>query len=177
MGQTSFTNKDRKLAHTFNSSFRYIDDVLSRNNSRFRDYLHRIYPNELEVEDTTDTQNYVSYLDLYLEIDIEGRLKIKLYDKRLTFPLVNFPFISNTIPALLAYGVYISHLKRYSRACAQYSDFRDMAKLLMQKLLNQGYVAPMLRSSVQNFYSRHHNLVDLYEISISQMTMDLLLFT
>jgi hypothetical protein len=41
-------NKDRKLAQTFKSSFRYIDDVLSLNNSRFCDYLHRIYPNELE---------------------------------------------------------------------------------------------------------------------------------
>jgi hypothetical protein len=39
--------KDRKLAQTFNSIFRYIDAVLSLNNSRFCDYLHRIYPNEL----------------------------------------------------------------------------------------------------------------------------------
>jgi hypothetical protein len=38
-------NKDRKLDQTFNSSFRYIDDVLSPNSSRFSDYLHRIYPN------------------------------------------------------------------------------------------------------------------------------------
>jgi hypothetical protein len=48
-------NKDRKLAHTFNSIFRYTDDVLSLNNSQFGDYLHLIYPNELEVKDTTDT--------------------------------------------------------------------------------------------------------------------------
>ena len=47
--------KDRKLTHTFNSSFRYIYDVLSLNNSRFGDYLHLIYPNEPEVKDTTDT--------------------------------------------------------------------------------------------------------------------------
>ena len=49
-------HKDRKLAQNFNSSFRYIDDVLSVSNSRFGDYLHRIYQNELEVKDTTDTQ-------------------------------------------------------------------------------------------------------------------------
>ena len=63
-------NKDRKLAQTFNSSFRYIDDVLPLSNSRFCHYLHRIYPNELEVENTTDTQKSASYLDLHLEIDI-----------------------------------------------------------------------------------------------------------
>jgi len=36
--------------------FRYIDDVLSLNNSRFGDYLLLIYPNELWLKDTTNTQ-------------------------------------------------------------------------------------------------------------------------
>jgi hypothetical protein len=31
-------------------------DILSLKNSRFGDYLHHIYPHELEVKDTTDTQ-------------------------------------------------------------------------------------------------------------------------
>ena len=48
-------NKDRKLTQTFNSNFRYIHvgDVLSLNNSRFGDYLYLLYPNELEVKNTT----------------------------------------------------------------------------------------------------------------------------
>jgi len=37
-----------------------------------------------------------------------------------TFPIVNFPFISSNIPKAPAYGVDISQLIRYSRACAQY---------------------------------------------------------
>ena len=103
-------DKDWKLAHTFESSFRYMNDVLSLNNSWFGDYLHRIYPNELEVKDTTDTQRSASYLVLHIEIDNGWRLKRKLYDKRddFTFPIVNFPFISSNIPASPAYGVYIS---------------------------------------------------------------------
>ena len=32
------------------------DDILSLNNSRFGDYLHLIYPNELEEKATPDTQ-------------------------------------------------------------------------------------------------------------------------
>jgi hypothetical protein len=48
-------NKDRKLAQTFKSSFRYIDDNLSLNISRFGVYLHRIYPNGLEAKSTTYT--------------------------------------------------------------------------------------------------------------------------
>jgi hypothetical protein len=40
--QGLFKNKDIKLVQTFSSSFRYIDDVLSLNYSRFGDYLHLI---------------------------------------------------------------------------------------------------------------------------------------
>ena len=32
--------------------FRYIDDVLSINNSRFGDFVDRIYPIELKIKDT-----------------------------------------------------------------------------------------------------------------------------
>ena len=49
-------NKDRKLAQTFNSIFRYIYAVPSLNNSRFAEYLHPIYPNEPEVKETTEAQ-------------------------------------------------------------------------------------------------------------------------
>jgi hypothetical protein len=40
-------------------------------------------------------------------------------DKRddLNFPIVNFPFICSNIPTAPVYGVYISQMIRYSRAC------------------------------------------------------------
>ena len=166
--------KEKKLAQSFNFSFRYIDDVLSINNPNFKDYLHLIYPNELEIKETTETSSSASYLDLYLYID-NGRLKSKLYDKRddFDFPIVNFPFLSSNIPTSPAYGVYISQLIRYSRACDLYSDFLNRAKLLSQKLLSQGYVQPLLISSLQKFYGRHHDLIDRYDVSISQMKLDI----
>jgi hypothetical protein len=70
-------NKDRKLSQIFNSSFRYIDDVLLLNNYRFSDYLYCIYTNELEVKDTTDAKMSASYLDLHFEIDNRGRFSTK----------------------------------------------------------------------------------------------------
>ena len=50
----------------------------SLNNSRFGDFVDRIYPIELEIKDTTDIDRSASYLDLHLEIDSEGRLRTKL---------------------------------------------------------------------------------------------------
>jgi hypothetical protein len=129
--QVFLKNKHRNLAQTFNSSFRFIDHVLSLNHSRFGDYL--IYPNEFEVKDATDTQKYVSYL----EIVNLGRLKAQIYHKYddFTFPIVNFLFISSNIPSSSAYGVYISQHIRYSMVCAQYNDFLDRVQRLTKKLL------------------------------------------
>ena len=119
--------------------FRYIDDVLSLHNSRFGYFVDRIYPVELEIKDTTDTDRFASYLDLHLEIDSEGRLKTKSSDKRddFNFPIVNFPFICSNIPAVPAYEVYLCQLRQYSRACGSYQDFLDRGLLLTRKLLNQ----------------------------------------
>ena len=122
-----FSNSICFLARSLNFTFRYIYDVLSLNNSRFGDIVDRIYPIELEIQDTTDTDRSASYLDLHLEIDSEGRIRTKFYDKRddFNFPIVNFPFICSNIPAALVYGVYISQIIRYSRACSSYQDFLD----------------------------------------------------
>jgi hypothetical protein len=35
---------EKKLARSFNFTFRYIDDVISLNNSRFGDFVDGIYP-------------------------------------------------------------------------------------------------------------------------------------
>jgi len=68
------------------------------------------------------------------------------------FPL-NFPSTSicSNIPAALAYGVYISQLMRYSRACGSYQDFRDRGLLLTRNLLNHGFLLVMLKSSLWKF--------------------------
>ena len=137
--QEFLKKNEKKLARSFNFTFRYINDVLSLNNSRFGEFIDRIYPIELEIKDTTDTYKSASYLDLYLEIDSEERLRTKPYDKRddfFNFPIVNFPFICNSIPAALVYGVYISQMIRYSRACGCCQDFLDRGFLLTRKLLN-----------------------------------------
>ena len=49
--------------------------------ARCGDFVDRFYPIELEIKDTIDTDKSASYFDLHLEIDSEGRLRAKLYDK------------------------------------------------------------------------------------------------
>jgi hypothetical protein len=83
---------EKRLARSFNFTFRYIDDVLSLNNSRFGDFVDRTYPTELEIKDTTDTDRSASYFDLHFKIDSEGRLRTNFTTKEIIsiFPLWTF---------------------------------------------------------------------------------------
>jgi len=80
---------------------------------------------------------------------------------------VNFPFICSNIPAAHVYGVCISQLIRYSRACGSYQDFLDRGLLLTRKLLNQGFLLVKLKSSLRKLYGRHYDLVDRYRICVT----------
>jgi hypothetical protein len=65
----------------------------------------------------------------------------------------------------------------FDSLCTEQDFFWTEFSMMTQKLLKQGYVAPRLESSLQKLYGRQHNVVDRNEISISEMTIDLLLFT
>ena len=89
-----------------------------------------------------------SYFDCCLCTD-NGKLVTRLYDKNdFNFRIVNFPVLSSNIPSAPAYGVYVSQLVRYARACYKYQDFVDRGKLLTNKLFSRGYCKAMLVSTV-----------------------------
>ena len=68
--QKLLREKKKSLAVAFNSTFRYIDDVLSINNNDFHSYVDSVYPNELEIKDTNESSVSASYLHILLNIDI-----------------------------------------------------------------------------------------------------------
>jgi hypothetical protein len=68
---------------------------------------------------------------------------------------------------------FVTQIFRYSRACGSYEDFLDRGLLLTRKLLNHGFLFVKLKSSLRKFYGRHHELVDRYGISVSQMITDM----
>ena len=119
-----------------------MDDAISLHNCKFCDFIDRIYPIELEINDITDTDKSASYLDLHHEIDKKGMSRANLNDKvdYFNFQIVYFPFTCSNISAARAYGVYISQVVRYSRACCSYHGFLDGGLLLTRKLLQQWFL-------------------------------------
>jgi hypothetical protein len=59
--------KKKSLSVVFNSTFWYIEDVLSINNSQFHSYVDSIYPNDMEIKDTTEYSTSALYLDVLLK--------------------------------------------------------------------------------------------------------------
>jgi hypothetical protein len=84
-----------------------------------------MYPNELEIKDTTESDKPASYLDILLNIDSNDRLTTSLYDKHddFDFAIVNFLFLCSDIPLSPAYSVYVSQLIRYAGAWFAYENF------------------------------------------------------
>ena len=130
-----------------------------------------MYPAELDIKDTTESITFASYLDLLLSIGRDGKLHTSVFDKRddFNFHIINFPFLSSNIPSSPAYGVFISQLIRYVRACSSYECFILSARILSSKLLKQGYLVERLKSSFRKFYGRYGDLFQQYEVSLSRM--------
>ena len=70
-----------KLARSFNLCFQYINDLIVFNNKKFWEYVKDIYPSQLNVEKTNQSENLASYLDFTFTIEKDGKLSTKLYDK------------------------------------------------------------------------------------------------
>ena len=132
-----------------------------------------MYPVELEIKDTTKSNTSASYLDLLLLIGRDGQLDTSIYDKPddFSFHITNFPFLGSNIPTSPAFGVFISQLIRYVRACSWYECFILRATRLSNKLLEQGYVKERLKSSLKKFYGRYVDLIKQYEFPYHELSV------
>ena len=94
----SLTREKRNdMIDAFNSTFRYLDDLLNINNIHFEQMVHRIYTAELQLIKTNASE--AAFLDLNLSI-YHNTVSTKIYDKRddFDFAIVNFPFLDGDVP-------------------------------------------------------------------------------
>ena len=104
----SIKKSNKKLAKTFNLTWRFLDDLISINNPRFKQFLKDICPEETVVSKTSESRKVLSYFDLLIDIS-NGDLVCSIFDKReaFDFDIANFPDLSGNIPTAPAYGTYI----------------------------------------------------------------------
>ena len=112
------------MAKWFSDTVRYIDDLLTLNNSNFEEEIPNFYPPELTLKRTSESDTNLSYLDIAISL-CSSKYVTEVYDKRdaFNFDIVNFPYMFSNILANPTYGVYISQLIRISRICDMFQSF------------------------------------------------------
>ena len=112
----SLTKEKRyDLIDVFNSTSRYLDDLLNIENIHFEHMVHRLYPAELQLNNANASDTEAAFLDLNLSTH-NNIVSTKIYDKRddFNFDIVNFPFLDGDVPRRPFYGEYISQLIRFA---------------------------------------------------------------
>ena len=158
------------LIDAFNSTSRYLDDLLIIENIHFEHIVHRIYPTELQLNKANASDTETAFLDLNLSIH-NDIVSTKIYDKRddFNFDIVNFPFLDGDVPQRPSYDIYISQLIRFARASSHVTDFMNRNKFLTAKLLKQGYRYHKLHKAFSKFYRRHFELIEKYHVSLKKL--------
>ena len=175
--ERDFTKEKRyDLIDAFNSTSRYLDDLLNIDSIHFEDMVHRIYPAELQLNKTNASGTEAAFLDLNLSIH-KVIVSTKIYDIRddFNFDIVNIPFLDGDVPRRHSYGVYISQLIRFARASTHVTDFNNRYKFLTAKLLKQCCRYHKLRKAFSKFYRRHFELIEKYHVSLHYVNVSVLI--
>ena len=82
------------IIEAFNSTSRYLNDLLNIDNPYFEQMEGQIYPTELQLNKTNSSDTEAPFLDLNFSIT-NGIVSSKIYDKRddFNFEIVNFSFL------------------------------------------------------------------------------------
>ena len=85
-------NKQVDVIDAFNTTSRYLDDILNINNVYFDSMVSQIYPSKLQLNKSNTSDTEAAFFDLHLSISTDI-VSTKIYDKRddFDFKIVNFP--------------------------------------------------------------------------------------
>ena len=160
-------NNQTDVIEAFNSTSRYLDDILIIDSPYFEGVVNQIYPPALQLNKANISDTEAPYLDLHLSV-ANGFVSSKIYDKRDDFDfIVNFPFLDGDVPRRASYGVYISQLIKFARVCNHVTDFNARNNFLTAKLLQQGYRYHKLRKPFSKFYRRQLiKLISKYNVGL-----------
>ena len=109
----------------FNSTSRYMDDLLNIDYLYFKRMVNQIYSPELQLNKTNAHASGTETLFLGLHLSVSnGFVSTKMHDKchYFNFDIVNFSILDCDVPSCSSYEVYISKLFRFARVCSRVTD-------------------------------------------------------
>ena len=139
------------IIEAFNSTSRYLDDLLNVDNIYFDQMVDRIYPTELQLNRANSSDTEAPFLDLNLCIS-NGTVSTKIYDKRndFDFDIVNFPFLDGDVPRRTSY--WVIHKLDSPELLQILMTLTSVIKPLLPKFLGRTIV-------ILNFVRRFRNFI------------------
>ena len=100
-------NNQADIIEAFNSTSRYLDDLLNIDNPYLEQMVGPIYPTELQLNKANSSDTEAQFLDLNLSIT-NGIVSSKIYDKRDEFNFEIDNFLSVAGPTVAQLEVFFS---------------------------------------------------------------------
>ena len=155
------------IIEAFNSTSRYLDDLLNNYNIYFDQKVDRIYPTELQLNRANSSDTEAPFLDLNLCIS-NGTISTKIYDKRddFDFDIVNFLFLDGDVPRRTSYGYTYLNLLDSTELLQILMTLTTAIKPLLSNFLGRAIVILNFVRRFSKFYRRHSALLEQYSISL-----------
>ena len=127
-----YSDNQADVIKAFNSTSRYLDDLLKIDNSYFEGMVNQIYPPEMQLNKANTSDTEAPVLDLHLSIS-NGFVSSKIYDKRddFDFDIVNFAFLDGDVPRRPSYRVCI-HMEKKVREHLLFYEGKLWTKFFLQ---------------------------------------------
>ena len=162
--------KQAEIIEAFESTSRYLDDLLNIDSPCFGGMVGRVCPPGLRLSKAGAAGTEAPFLDLHLSIS-DGFVSSEIYDKRddFDFDIVNFPFLDGGVPRSASCGVCVSQLVRFAGVSSRVVGFSARNKSLTAKLLQRGYRCHGLRKTFSGFYRRRCELVSEFNVGLKAL--------
>ena len=117
-------DKQADIIDAFNTTSRYLGDILNINNVFFDNMVSKTYPLELQLNEVNTSDTKARFFTCICPF-----LMIFFRPKRDDFDFEMINFLDGDVPRSTSYGVYISQLIRFARASSHVAYF-NIQKLL-----------------------------------------------
>jgi hypothetical protein len=161
-----YLNKQQNftVARTFGKVYRYMDDIAVIGEGNFKQVFHQIYPNSLQLEETSTSEKESNFLDLTICIEPNNTIVTRLYNKTddYAFKVVRYPHCDSNMHIDVAIRCFHAEILRFTRICSKLQDFSQRLRCLYINFKDNGFSHEQLSLEFFSFISHRPGVLTKY---------------
>lgn len=166
---------DKGIARKLNMSFRYVDDFITfadMEDTLILEHLKKMYPAELILEKTNDSETTTNFLDTSIRI-VNNEIDTHVYNKTDDFPFKVIKYCSSgsMVHSSLGYKVFYGELFRFARICSCRNSFENKVRETFEDFQNNQYSTIKLTLKIFQFCTQNVNLAAKFNLHTDKEMM------